>query len=238
MQKESGINKLVSYLRNFFYNGFSLFKALCTTKNIYWSWNLSNLDNCKIDSRAILNKPYSLRGAKIGAGTAIGPNSRIAESVIGKYCSIGPNFLCGWGIHPINGISTSPVFYSTKGQAGFSMSQSDKVPEHKPVNIGSDVFIGANVTILDGVAIGHGAVIGAGAVVSKDIPPYAIAIGCPIRIIKYRFSEETIEKLLMIKWWDKNDHTLQKVEQYFFDVNTFIEEMLPEQIVSTEKTVQ
>ena len=88
---------------------------------------------------------------------------------------------------------------------------------------GNDVFIGANVTILDGVTIGDGAVIGAGAVVSKDIPPYAIAVGCPIRILKYRFEPEQIDKLLKIKWWEFEDDKLKDVEKLFFEVNEFIE---------------
>ena len=89
--------------------------------------------------------------------------------------------------------------------------------------IGNDVFIGANVTVLDGVTIGDGAVIGAGAVVSKDIPPYAVAVGCPIRIMKYRFESEQIEALHHIGWWNFNDEKLKKVEQLFFDVNQFIQ---------------
>ena len=91
-----------------------------------------------------------------------------------------------------------------------------------PINIGNDVFIGMNVTILDGVNIGDGAIIGAGAVVSKDIPPYAIAVGSPIRIIKYRFDQPEIDELLKIKWWDFSEDKLQDVEQYFFDPQAFI----------------
>jgi acetyltransferase-like isoleucine patch superfamily enzyme len=88
---------------------------------------------------------------------------------------------------------------------------------------GNDVFIGANVTILDGVTIGDGAVIGAGAVVSKDIPPYAIAVGCPIRILKYRFEPEQIDKLLKIKWWEFDEDKLKDVERMFFDVDMFMD---------------
>ena len=79
--------------------------------------------------------------------------------------------MCGWGIHPTQGISTSPMFYSSKKQNGITLSLIDKVEETKTIKIGNDVFIGANVTILDGISIGNGAIIGAGAVVSKDIPP-------------------------------------------------------------------
>jgi acetyltransferase-like isoleucine patch superfamily enzyme len=142
---------------------------------------------------------------------------------VGKFCSIGPNLICGRGVHPTTGISTSPMFYSTRKQNGMTLSVEDKIEERKNISIGNDVFIGMNVSILDGVTIGDGAVIGAGAVVSKDIPPYAIAVGSPIKIIKYRFDEESIDKLLKIKWWDWADDKLNIVEKEFFDVNKFIE---------------
>ena len=167
--------------------------------------------------------PYSIYETSIGKGTYIAINSKISKTTIGKYCSIGPNLICGWGIHPINGISTSPCFYSTMKQNGMTFSNIDKIEERKPIKIGNDVFIGMNVTILDGVTIGDGAVIAAGAVVVKDIPPYAVVGGVPARIIKYRFSQETIEKLEKIKWWDWDDSKLQDVEKMFFDVENFVE---------------
>ncbi|AEF86703.1 nucleotide-diphospho-sugar transferase domain protein [Treponema primitia ZAS-2] len=167
--------------------------------------------------------PYLISDdVEVGAYTYIQKNSNISKTTIGKYCSIGPNFLCGWGIHPTAGISTSPMFYSTQLTNIISLSQYNKIIERKRIIIGNDVFIGANVTVLDGVIIHDGAVIGAGAVVSKDIPPYAIAVGCPIKILKYRFDELTIQELLDIKWWDFPEDKLQLVEKYFFDIQTFI----------------
>ena len=79
-----------------------------------------------------------------------------------------------------------------------------------------------NVTVLDGVTIGDGAVIGAGCVVSKDVPPYAIAVGSPMKILRYRFNEETCAKLLSIKWWDWPEEQLQEVERHFFAVEEFL----------------
>ncbi len=67
--------------------------------------------------------------------------------------------------------------------------------------IGSDVWIGRGAVIMGGVHIGNGAIVGAHAVVAKDVPPYAIVVGNPARVIKYRFPEETVQKLLGIKWW-------------------------------------
>jgi len=210
------------YIRNFFYNVFQFMKIASKSKIIYWNHLVSNIKNCKIDVQANVLNNHFLNNVTVGKGTYIAFSAFISNTTIGKFCSIGPNLACGWGFHPVNGISTSPAFYSTKKQAGFTFSTSDKCEERKPITIGNDVFIGWNVTILDGVNIGDGAVIGAGAVVSKDIPPYAIAVGCPIQIIKYRFSKEVIDSLIAFKWWDQNDEVLQEVEKNFFDVEKFL----------------
>ncbi|PVW16574.1 hypothetical protein DDV96_04115 [Marixanthomonas spongiae] len=173
--------------------------------------------NCKVYAKSRLNNTI------IGNYSYIAENSTINNTIIGKFCSIGPNLICGWGIHPTKGISTSPMFYSNLKQNGMSLSPENKIKEHLPIIIGNDVFIGANVTILDGVTIGDGAVIGAGAVVSKNIPPYAIAVGCPINIINYRFEKEIIDKLIKIQWWDFNIDKLKIVEEYLFNIDDFIE---------------
>ena len=181
-----------------------------------------NIWESDISKKAYLFPLYQVSQSTIGDYTYIARGCAISMTEIGKFCSIGPNFLCGWGIHPINGISTSPMFYSTKRQNGSTLSSEDKIIERKPIRIGNDVFIGANVTILDGVTIGDGAVIGAGTVVYKDIPPYAIAVGSPFQIKRYRFDEETIKKLLKIRWWEFDEEQLKDVEHYFFDVNKFV----------------
>jgi len=168
---------------------------------------------------------YKINNSKIGDFTYISQNAIINNTCIGKFCSIGPNFISGWGIHPTNGISTHPMFYSTLKQNGMSLSHEDKIEEIKPISIGNDVFIGMNVTSLDGVTIGDGAVIGAGALVSKDIPSYGIAAGNPIKVINYRFNDEIIDRLLTIKWWDFNEEKLNLIEKYFFDIEKFIKIM-------------
>ena len=169
-----------------------------------------------------INKPYHINHIKIGKYTYIDQNSWISDTIIGRFCSIGPNFFCGWGIHPTDGISTSPMFYSPNKQNGYTLSSNRKCAERKPIQIGNDVFIGANVTVLDGVTIGDGAIIGAGAVVSKDIPPYAIAVGCPIQIKRFRFSQTQIDALLRIQWWNFEEEQLKAIEQMFFDIDSFI----------------
>lgn len=178
----------------------------------------------KISDKALMQSPSSITESTIGDYTYGAIYSHISMTDIGKFCSIGPNLLCGWGLHPTNGISTAPMFYSTMKQNGTTLSETNKVVERKRITIGNDVFIGANVTILDGVTIGDGAIIGAGAVINKDIPPYAVAVGCPVRIVKYRFPEDIIEKLLEIQWWNFSEEHLKQVEEQFFDVESFVKE--------------
>ena len=177
----------------------------------------------KLNNKTKLYSPYFINNVNIDKFTYISRNSIITNTNIGKFCSIGPNFFCGWGIHPTNGISTSPYFYSTQKQNGYTIATKDLIDERKPITIGNDVFIGANVTILDGVTIGDGAIIGAGAVVSKNIPDYAIAVGNPIKIINYRFTETQIKHLLKIKWWNFEENKLKDVANYFWNVDLLIE---------------
>ena len=86
------------------------------------------------------------------------------------------------------------------------------------IEIGNDVWIGSRATILEGVNIGDGVVVAAGAVVTKDVPPYAIVGGVPARIIRYRFDEETIQNLLKMKWWEKDQEWIQNHADDFDDV--------------------
>ena len=97
--------------------------------------------------------------------------------------------------HDLDCVSTScHIFGPDHGITEFTGFTTSTVIEN-------DVWIAANVCIKQGVTIGTGAVVGAGSVVTKDVPPYAIVAGVPARIIRYRFNEETIQKLLDSQWW-------------------------------------
>ena len=214
-------------LKNIFQKFLGLFldkPIILTGKTIGYS--LVKSEKANVDISNVFTKiyhPFKLSNVKVGDYTYIAKNSDINNTIIGKFCSIGPNFCCGLGIHPTTGISTSPMFYSTLKQNGFSLTEANKVVESKRVMIENDVFIGSNVTILDGVRIGNGAIIGAGAVVTKDIPPYAIAVGVPARVVKYRFEKDQIEKLQKVGWWNFEEAKLRDIERCFFDLNIFIE---------------
>ena len=185
-----------------------------TTKKVIWK--------SVVSENARVNEPCQILESSIDDGTYISPNCFLSKVKLGKFCSVGPNLNAGYGIHPTNGISTSPAFYSTRKQNGKSFVSENKIEERKEIIIGNDVFIGINVTILDGIKIGDGAIIAAGAVVTADVPPYAIVGGVPAKIIKYRFNDSQIKDLENIKWWDWNDEDLKKVAEHFFDIDKFI----------------
>lgn len=182
----------------------------------------SERSNTMMGKHSVVYPPFFLHDVSIGDYSYIARNSSVTNCVIGKFSSIGPNFCCGLGLHPVHGVSTSPMFYSVDCQNGITLCKENKAEEYRHTVIGNDVFIGANVTVLDGVHIGDGAVIGAGAVVTKDIPPYSIAVGVPASVKRYRFDEATIEKLLRRKWWDGDEQELDEVARNWADVDAFI----------------
>jgi acetyltransferase-like isoleucine patch superfamily enzyme len=179
-------------------------------------------DGSAVDSLSKLYPPYRFESSSLGAYSYIAEDSIVKNARIGKFVSVGAGFRCGFGLHPVDTVSTSPVFYSVRKQCGATLSRNDKVVETRPIEIGNDVYIGMNVTVLDGVCIGDGAVVGAGAVVTKDIPPYAIAVGIPARVVRYRFDPVTVSRLLATSWWDGDAETLARVERHVLSVQTFL----------------
>ena len=133
---------------------------------------------------------------------------------IGRYCSIakGVQFLLG-GEHGAQYTSTFPFTeflhrtnLETKDSIHNSITSDGSVVKHPltkgNIVVGNDVWIGQNSLILSGVKIGNGAIVGAGAVVASDVPDYAIVVGNPAQVIRFRFNEGEIKKLNEIEWWN------------------------------------
>jgi Acetyltransferase (isoleucine patch superfamily) len=148
-----------------------------------------------------LNGVFILELAHIGNNNYIGPYSMINNATIGNYCSIAPGVKIGQANHDITCISTYGKV--CEGYNGFKM-------HNEPTVIGDNVWIAANAIILQGVKIGDGAVIGAGAIVNKNIPPYAIAVGVPAKVIKFRFDEQKIRQINENIDWKKDLNELKK----------------------------
>lgn len=138
------------------------------------------------------------RNVSIGRFTYIKSGTIYGDVKIGRFCSIAENVAIGATSHPTSWLSTSPFCY---GEIFKTKSTFVKYDDPSVTIIGNDVWIGANSVIRKGIIVGDGAVIGAGSVVVKNVPPYAIVGGIPAKIIKYRFDENTIQKLLELKWW-------------------------------------
>jgi len=144
---------------------------------------------------------------RVGAFTYFHDGSAVRMKSIGRYCSIADQVTIGDYEHPVEWLSSNPFQYNDQRFSFHPAGRMERVPEEEcdfrgtaPV-IGNDVWLGARVQVLRGVTIGDGAIAAAGAVVVKDVPPYAIVGGVPAKVIRYRFDEATIERLLRVRWW-------------------------------------
>lgn len=137
------------------------------------------------------------------------------QLIIGKFCMIASNvtFIMNGANHLTESISSYP--FAIFGKEWQHAMDGKSYPNKGNTVIGNDVWIGYNVTIMPGISIGDGAIIAANTTVTKNIPPYAVAGGNPSRIIKKRFSNEEIETLLALKWWDWN---IEKITSHVADL--------------------
>ena len=188
-------------------------KVACLSNVTKTTFGLYNniLDNVKLNE------------CTLGDFTIIGGGTSISTTIIGKFCSIGPDCKIGLGKHPAkNFVSTHPIFYSIFKQAQITFADQNYFEESEEILIGNDVWIGANAIVMDGVTISDGAIVAAGAVVTKNVPPYAIVGGVPAKIIRYRFEHDQIEKLLYIKWWNMDIEYLKNNFKMFHKIDDFL----------------
>jgi len=184
--------------------------------------------NCLISTNSAITRFCKLRKVQLGDYSYIGVNSNISNCEIGRYCSIGPSVKIGLGKHPIDLLSTSPIFYNPKNILNISLTEELQYQEYENTIIKNDVWIGANAIILDGIKIGNGAIIAAGAVVTKDVPDYAIVAGVPAKVIKLRFSEDIVQELLRTQWWKREPEEFKKDIKYFDNIQKILKRLRDE----------
>ena len=121
--------------------------------------------------------------------------------VIGKFVAIAQaaQFVMNGANHPMSGFSTFPFGMFGVGEA---LTKPEAVASRGDTVIGNDVWIGREAVIMPGVRIGDGAIVGTRAQVARDVPPYAVVVGNPGRVVKLRFPPEVVDELLSIRWWD------------------------------------
>lgn len=123
--------------------------------------------------------------------------------IIGRFCAIakGVEFIMNGANHNMAGISTYPFYIFGQGWEK-SMPEAGELPYKGDTIVGNDVWLGYESTIMPGISIGDGAIIASKSVVTSDVPPYSIVGGNPAKVIKYRFDDATIQRLLSVAWWD------------------------------------
>lgn len=213
-------------------NPISLWLAkLYIAKKLEWQYRKSKLkigylSYAKKSSFGLYNtvqKNVTLTNVELGDFSYISFNTSISKTKIGKFCSIGPDCKIGLGKHPSkNFVSTHPAFFSPHRRAQVTFVETEYFSETENIEIGNDVWIGANVIVIDGVKIANGVIVAAGSVVTKDIPPYAIVGGVPAKVIRYRFDKEEIQKLLEMKWWDRDMDYLKKNFKLFHNIKDLL----------------
>ena len=166
-----------------------------------------------------IHRTASVRDSTFGRYCEVGARTKIAESrfgdysyavndcdiiytTVGKFCSIAAHARINPGNHPLDRVALNHFTYRS---SAYGMGPDDASffgwRRSAPCALGHDVWIGHGATVMPGVAIGNGAVVGAGAVVTKDVPDFAIVVGVPAKLLRFRFAPEIVEALERIAWW-------------------------------------
>jgi acetyltransferase-like isoleucine patch superfamily enzyme len=171
-------------------------------------------------------KDYTeIHNSTLGEYSYISQYSIVNKSKIGKFSSIANGVYIGLWEH--NRAVSTHSFYLYEHSGNFVEGYINYDRDEIETYIGNDVWIGANAVVMKGISVGDGAIIGASAVVTKDVPAYAIVVGNPARIIKYRYKETDIKWLLELEWWNFSREKIKKlVEKKAFNDFELFKELL------------
>lgn len=213
-----------------------------TNPNIYTNLKQNVMEYINEENIAELNSMISseLTILTTSGKYSYGPlcNHWLVESV-GAFCS----FAVGSDVvqnHAMQYLSTHPfIYYGNEHNTVYKKSYKDyndrpwffegvyplgTAEKLKRIKIGNDVWLGKNVTITNGSNIGNGVIAGAGSIITKDIPDYAVVVGSPAKIIRYRYSQDQINSLNKIQWWNWTDDKIREnYSDFFLPIDTFLE---------------
>jgi phosphonate metabolism protein (transferase hexapeptide repeat family) len=173
-----------------------------------------------LGAEPFIHDTAEVRQSTFGAYCEVGARTKVAESsfadyayvandadiiytTVGRFCSIAAHTRINPGNHPLERVALSHFTYRS---SAYGLGEDDAAffdwRRTRRVSLGNDVWIGHGAVVLAGVTLGNGAAIGAGAVVSHDVPPFAIAVGVPAKLLRFRFPPEIVEILERIAWWN------------------------------------
>ena len=179
------------------------------------------LQEAEVDKTSAICSGVRFYRGKIGKYSYIGNNSFVTDTDIGSFTSISTDCYIGGTSHPVEWVSTSPVFHKWENILKKNFSSHEYEIFHR-THIGNDVWIGNRVMIKAGVTIADGAVIGMGSIVTKDIGPYEVWAGNPARFIRKRFDDDKISELLKMQWWNYDDAKIEELAVHMTDIDEFI----------------
>ncbi|WP_343312325.1 DapH/DapD/GlmU-related protein [Brucella sp. BE17] len=179
----------------------------------------AQLKSVKLGRYAEIGERVILREVTVGDFSYFERNGEGIYTEIGKFCSIAANVRINALEHPMERLTTHKISYRPNEYFRYLGLDADfrSRRQQRKVIVGHDVWVGHGAVITPGVTIGHGAVIGANAVVTKDVAPYSIMGGVPAHIIRKRFDDLTIERLLALRWWD---WPVEKLYEVIPDIQT------------------
>lgn len=219
-------------LRKFF---FYFIKLKMRLKNVYFNKG-GYFERTDFEGSNKVGYKSKLINSKVGFGSYIGAYNDFNNVLIGRYCSIANDISLDIGSHPTSKfVSTNPLFYSKSNPSvnRFAIKRIDrdlfienkKTDSGYNIEIGNDVWVCNGVRIKQGVKIGDGAIVASGSVVIKDVEAYTIVAGVPAKKIRSRFTDDEIDLLLKLKWWNKDIKWINEHFDYFQDIKLFVEKL-------------
>jgi len=172
------------------------------------------LRKCDIDKTSKVCSKSELTRVKMARYSYIGNDCFLVNVSIGSFCSIADRCCIGGAKHPIDRVSSSPVFHKGANVLGKNFQEFSSIQTPLTV-IENDVWIGIGAIVKAGVTIHNGAVVGMGSVVTHDVPAYEVWAGNPAHKLYDRFSQEVKQNLINSQWWNWDDKKIELLAQYF-----------------------
>ena len=178
--------------------------------------SFSKVIQSEIDGSFTLGEYSCVNRSHFGRYSGVGSLGYVTDTTVGRYCTFGSRLSIGAFNHPTDWLSVHEFAYrdisGIYGETIIDGGRNLLLDGTRPTRIGNDVWIGDNATVKRGVTINDGAVIGLSAVVTRDVEPYGIVVGNPGRILRKRFSDTVIAKLLELQWWKMDLQSLRGID--------------------------